>query len=196
MGGYVAVLLAARHPERVGGVGLCDGGVALPLPEGLDPEEMLRTTLGPSLERLDMTFESLDAYVAFWKQHPALGAEWNDAMEAYVRYDAEATDGIIRSKVSKEAILTDGRDLLVNSDVHKCIADISCPIWLLRSPRGLLDQPTPLITDEILALWRGDHLPQLEEEMLADVNHFTLFLTERGASTIAQRISSSVPAVA
>ncbi|MGH2758920.1 MAG: alpha/beta fold hydrolase, partial [Actinomycetota bacterium] len=52
MGGYVAVLMAARHPDRVSSVGLCDGGVALPLPEGLDPDEVLQATLGPTFERL------------------------------------------------------------------------------------------------------------------------------------------------
>jgi hypothetical protein len=55
-----------------------------------------------------------------------------------------------------------------------------------------LNQPTPLITDEILALWRGDRLPQLEEQMLEDLNHFTLFLSPRGAATIADKIRVSV----
>jgi pimeloyl-ACP methyl ester carboxylesterase len=193
MGGYVAVLAAARHPDRVTSVGLCDGGVALPLPDGIDPDEMLQATLGPTFERLDKTFPSLEAYVDFWRDHPALTEDWNALVDDYVRYDAtDAPDGGIRTKVVKEAIIADGRDLLVNTDVHDCIADIDAPIWLLRAPRGLLNQPTPLISDEILALWRGDRLPQLEEEMLDDLNHFTLFLTERGASIIADKIRSSV----
>jgi hypothetical protein len=44
----------------------------------------------------------------------------------------------------------------------------------------------------MLALWRGDRLPQLEEEMLPDINHFTLFLTERGAKSIAERVRGSL----
>ncbi len=196
MGGYVAVLLAAQHPHRITSVGLCDGGVALPVPDGIDPDEVLRATLGPTLERLDMTFDSLDAYVDFWKQHPALAADWNDAIERYARYDAAPAEGDqIRSAVNKEAIVADGRDLLTNADVHTCIADITCPVWLVRAPRGLLNQPAPLISDEMLALWRGDHLPQLTDEMLPDVNHFTLFLTKPGASVIAERIRASVPAL-
>lgn len=196
MGGYVAVLLAAQHPGRVTSVGLCDGGVALPLPDGVDPDQMLQATLGPTFERLDKTFPSLDEFVGFWRQHPALGDAWNEYIERYVRYDATQVEGGIRTKVVKEAIVEDGRDLLVNTDVHMCIADISCPVWLLRAPRGLLDQPVPLISDEILTMWRGEHLPQLEEEMVPDVNHFTLFLSERGASVLADRIRSSVLAPA
>jgi pimeloyl-ACP methyl ester carboxylesterase len=196
MGGYVSVLLAARHPDRVSNVGLCDGGVALPLPPGVDPEEMLKATLGPSLERLDMTFDDENAYLDFWKAHPAL-SEWNDTLEGFARYDVATTaDGRIRSKVNKEAIVADGRDLLVNTDVHDCISDIGCPVWLLRAPRGLLDQPVPLISDEILEMWRGDRLPQLEVDMVEDVNHWTLFLGDRGAKAIADEIRASVPALA
>lgn len=192
MGGYVAVLMAARHPDRVSSVGLCDGGVALPLPDGLDPDDVLQATLGPTFERLDKVFDSAEAYVDFFRAHPALSAHWNDAVEEYVRYDITDAPGGVRTKVLKEAIVTDGRDLLVNTDVHDCIADIACPIWLLRAPRNLLDQPAPLIGDEVLALWRGDRLPQLEDEMVDDLNHFTLFLIERGASIIADKIRSSV----
>ncbi len=197
MGGYVCVLLAARHPDRVTVVGLCDGGVALPVPEGVDPEEMLKATLGPSLERLDMTFADADEYIAYWKQHPALGSAWNDTIERFVRYDvAPAGDGRNRSKVNKEAIVADGRDLLTNTDVHDCISDIDAPTWLLRAPRGLLDQPMPLITDELLALWRGDRLPQLDDRMLDDLNHWTLFLADRGAGAIADKVRETVGALA
>jgi pimeloyl-ACP methyl ester carboxylesterase len=193
MGGYVAVLMAARHPDRVSAVGLCDGGVALPVPEGIDPDEMLKTTLGPTMERLDMTFDSLDDYVAFWRQHPALAEDWNDYIQRYVEYDhGVAPDGKIKTKVAKDAILADGRDLLTNGDVHRCISAIEAPVWLLRAPRGLLNQPTPLINDDLLALWRGDRLPQLDEEMVPGVNHFTLFLTERGARSIAEKVRGSI----
>jgi pimeloyl-ACP methyl ester carboxylesterase len=193
MGGYVAVLLAAEHPDRVRTVGLCDGGVALPVPEGIDPDEMLKATLGPTMERLDMTFDSLDDYVAFWRKHPALADDWNAYIEAYVVYDHETTpDGKIRTKVSKDAIVADGRDLLTNKAVHECISDITAPVWLLRAPRGLLNQPQPLISDDMLALWRGDRLPQLEEEMLPDINHFTLFLTEPGAKAIAEKVRATL----
>lgn len=195
MGGYVAVLLAAKHPDRVTSVGLCDGGVALPVPEGIDPEEVLRATVGPTIARLDMTFDSIGAYLEYWKSHPALAADWSDDVEAYALYDATTDEhGKVRSKVSKEAILYDGRDLLVNREVHECIADISCPVWLVRAARNLLDEPAPLINDEMLQLWRGERLPQLEDEMVPDVNHFTLFLTKTGASVLADRIRSSVPA--
>jgi pimeloyl-ACP methyl ester carboxylesterase len=193
MGGYVAVLLAAQHPNRVRGVGLCDGGVALPVPDGIDPDEMLKVTLGPTMERLDMTFESLDDYVGFWRKHPALADDWNDYIQAYVVYDHEPTpDGRIKTKVSKDAIVADGRDLLTNKDVHGCISEIKAPVWLLRAPRGLLNQPQPLISDEMLAVWRGDRLPQLEDEMLSDINHFTLFLTEPGVKAIAEKVRASL----
>jgi lipase len=192
MGGYVAVLMAARHPDRVHVVGLCDGGVALPVPEGIEPEDMLKAILGPSLERLDLTFEGADDYAAYWKEHPALGQAWNDTVERFVSYDVtDASGGRVRSKVNKDAIIADGRDLLTNEEISQCISAIKAPVWLLRAPRGLLDQPTPLISDDMLALWRGEHLPQLEDRMLEDLNHWTLFLADRGADAIAAKLRES-----
>ena len=73
MGAYVAVLAAARRPSVAPRVLLVDGGLPLPVPlEGIDPDEVLATTLGPALERLQMTFPDLDAYFDFWREHPAL----------------------------------------------------------------------------------------------------------------------------
>ena len=72
---------------------LVDGGVPLPVPEGVDPDEVLQATLGPALERLSQTYADVDDYVAFFRQHPALGPYWDDTIEGYVRYDALETAG-------------------------------------------------------------------------------------------------------
>jgi len=35
--------------------------------------------------------------------------------------------------VNKDAIVADGRDLLTNTTCTRAIADIHCPVWLLRA---------------------------------------------------------------
>ena len=72
MGAYVATTAATAHPRRWSHVVLVDGGVALPLPHGVDPDDMLAGVLGPALARLEMTFADRAAYHAFWRAHPAL----------------------------------------------------------------------------------------------------------------------------
>ncbi|MFP3381125.1 alpha/beta fold hydrolase, partial [Bacillus sp. SIMBA_069] len=62
MGAFVAVRLAERHPERVDRLVLLDGGLPVPLPEGVAPEDLPAVVLGPALERLRMRFASGQEY--------------------------------------------------------------------------------------------------------------------------------------
>ncbi len=55
MGAYVALLTAERHPGLVADLVLVDGGIALPVPEDVDIQEVLDHTLGPAIERLRRT---------------------------------------------------------------------------------------------------------------------------------------------
>ena len=100
MGAFVAVHAAHDRPDLFTAVVLVDGGVALPFPDGADPDEVLDQTLGPAIERLGRTYPSVDAYVDVFRQHPAMAPTWDDAMEAYARYDSlETADdrmGVVR----------------------------------------------------------------------------------------------------
>ncbi|MFD0478122.1 alpha/beta fold hydrolase [Nonomuraea thailandensis] len=92
MGAYVAALAGARR--EFAGVVLVDGGIPLPpIPEGMDPGAALEATLGPALARLRQTFPSAEAYVDFFKAHPAFAGRWNADVEAYVRYDLTGPEG-------------------------------------------------------------------------------------------------------
>ena len=112
MGAYIAVLAAQEHPSLFDRIVLIDGGLPLAIPPGADPDAVLAATLGPALERLRQSYPSEDAYVDFFRAHPALGPHWNDAVEDYVRYDALPTDEGVRSRAVEDAVRADGRDLI------------------------------------------------------------------------------------
>ena len=61
---------------------------------------MLTATLGPAIERLSTTFESEQAYLDFFRAHPALTADWNDDIAAYARYDLTGAPGTCARKSS------------------------------------------------------------------------------------------------
>lgn len=65
MGGFVAVELAASYPQRVRSLILVDGGLPMPSPPGLTPEDLPRA-FRDRLARLDREFPSVAAYAKFF----------------------------------------------------------------------------------------------------------------------------------
>lgn len=187
MGGFVAVVLAHKAPDRVRSLVLLDGGIPLELPPPLadmEVEELTRAIIGPSLDRLKMTFESADAYIDFWRPHPALADEWNDYVEAHYRYDIGGEPPEMRTRVSEEIILQDAGSELKQPDVTEALEAMKHPAVLVRAPRGLFNQVPPLYPDGSFDVWR-EKLPGFRDVLVDDTNHFTIGLTERGAKAVA-----------
>lgn len=187
MGAYVAALAAAGHDYAR--VVLVDGGLPLPMPPGADPDAVLEATLGPALARLDQTFPSVDAYLDFFRAHPAFAEAWTEEAEEYVRYDARGPEGAVRSRARREPVREDGRWMLTEGEaVGAALRAITSPLALLRAPRGLLNQPVGMLPDELAAAWTG-RLPALEDEVIDDCNHYTILFDDRSASLVAERLS-------
>ncbi len=192
MGAFVAVVLAATHPELVERLVLADGGLPLPMPEGaaaedIDPDEVIDAVLGPAMARLAMVFPSEESYFDFWRAHPAM-EEWSGDIEAYLRYDLQPVEGGYRSRVVEAAVRTDGAEQLMEPDlIPESLRAVRCPIHFIGAPRGLLNQPSPFIPDEVVRHWQGE-LPGLRADVVADVNHYTLVIGERGAAEVARII--------
>jgi pimeloyl-ACP methyl ester carboxylesterase len=192
MGGFVAVVLAHRAPERVRSLVLVDGGIPLDLPPALaelSVEELTRAIIGPSLDRLRMTFASADAYIDFWRPHPALADAWNDYIEAHYRYDIGGTPPEMRPRVSEEIILQDAGSELAQPDVTEALTDLKHPVVFLRAPRGLFNREPPLYVDSSLDQWR-ERLPGFRDFVIPDTNHFTILMTPSGARQVAEIIQA------
>jgi pimeloyl-ACP methyl ester carboxylesterase len=188
MGAYVGVTFAAKYPELVHSFVMVDGGIPLPLPEGIPTEVLLNAALGPAVERLGMTFPSVDAYFGYWRVHPAVGEGWNADIEDYLRYDLGGEEPELRSRVSLEAVKGDHTDMLTNPAViADALATLKCPMRLIRATRGLLNQPEPLLPDALVDPWR-EKLPQLEVETVDDTNHYTVMFGERGVERIVKAV--------
>jgi len=190
MGAYIAALLAVQAPERVSALVLVDGGLPLPLPPGLDPGAVLEATLGPALARLRERFASEEVYLEFWRKHPAFAETgcWDEHVEAYFRYDLEGAPPDLRPRPSEEAVRADGADLLVDEEVRSAFTRVRCPAQLVRAPRGLLNQPDPLLPEAVVAQALAA-LPGLVDELVPDVNHYTVVLGRAGADAVARAIS-------
>lgn len=188
MGAFVAVVLAAEHPSLVRRVVLVDGGLPLPMPPDLDPDTIADALLGPAIERLRMTFPSVDAYFDFWRVHPAVGKVWGDDVEAYLRYDLTGDEPSLRSKVSEDAVRADARDTILNADgIGDALRRVECPMHLLRATRNLVDAEPPLLPDAAVEPWRAA-LPTLTDEVVPDTNHYSIIFGEPGLAAVARAV--------
>lgn len=187
MGGFVALVMAHRHPDRVEALVLVDGGIPLAVPDGLDIDIVLQAVIGPAMARLSMTFPSPEAYRDFWRPHPALAEWWSPVVEAYVDYDIGGQEPDLRSRVAIDAVRGDAADTLTATTVPDALAALKHPAVWLRAPRGLQNEVPPLYPDEIVAGVLADHAT-LRHEVVPDVNHYTITLAPHGAAVVADHI--------
>jgi pimeloyl-ACP methyl ester carboxylesterase len=188
MGGFVTAAFADEFPERVAGLVLVDGGVTIAeVPEGTDIDAILTAILGPTMQRLSMTFKDTDEWLGFWKQHPSL-QDWNEAIEAYVMADMVGEPGAYRSSCNVDAIRADGADTLGEGGL--LFKKLSRPTPWVRAPRGLLNE-APLYSDEVAQQFCTEY-PMLQDMLVDDVNHFTICISERGAKTVADVIRTQL----
>ncbi|MFI7625062.1 alpha/beta hydrolase [Microbispora rosea] len=187
MGAYVAALHGAHR--RYARVVLVDGGLPLPLPPGADPDEVLEATLGPAIVRLSQTYPSVDAYLDFFRAHPALTHDWSPLIEEYVRYDAAGPDGAVRSRAREDAVRQDGRWLLTEHEaIGTALKALEPAPLLLRAPRGLLNQDVGMLPDDLTTRW-GAVLPGLRDEVVPGCNHYTILFDPRCAAVVAARLT-------
>jgi pimeloyl-ACP methyl ester carboxylesterase len=190
LGAYIALLAADAHPEAFGRLVLVDGGLPLPVPAGVDPDELLAASLGPALARLTETYPTPEAYVQFWRAHPALAGAWTGDAERYVRYDLTSGPGPLRSRVVPESARSDGRDLLTSGDrIAAALNRLGSPTPLLRAPAGMFGQPPGVIPDELAAYWQA-RVPVLAVQTVPQTNHYTILFDQAAAKAIAAQLVS------
>jgi lipase len=190
MGAYVAVLAARSRPDLFRRVVLIDGGVPLPLPEDADPDEVLAATLGPALDRLREVYPDAEAYLDFYRRHPALGPHWSDAVEQYVRHDVLETDDGVVSRCREELVRQDGRDLLVSGrEIDTALRGLTMPAHLLAAPLGMFGEAPGLLPAAAVSSY-DEELAHLTTETVPDVNHYTIVFDPAATKRVAAAITS------
>lgn len=186
MGGFVAMVLAHRHPELVSGLVLVDGGFPFA------PAEQKTTEAGLGLikARLEAEFASPQAYIDLFRAHPAFVDDLSTTVDDYARYDVIGDPPHAHASAVVEAVLTDQRDLLSGEAHAAAIAALpgwTLPTVFLRAPRGFVDDPPGLYAAETVEDFRSRY-PGVEFREVEGVNHYTITLGGRGAEVVAAAV--------
>ena len=190
MGAYAALRAAVRRPELFGKLVLVDGGLPLPVPPGMDADAVLAAVVGPAVARLAMTFETKQAYVDFFRAHPALATEWTDDLTRYVEYDLAGEPGVYKSVVSVDAVTADSRDMFANAESFGTdLMALTLPTVVLHAPRGMLGQEPGLLPQPLVDMW-VEKAPALTARLIPDTNHYTILTNEASAAEIAAAITA------
>jgi len=190
MGAYVVLLAHDAHPSLSRRLVLVDGGLPLPVPDGVDPEVALEAAIGPAIARLRQTFASTEAYLDFWRAHPALAGHWSPDVEAYARYDLTGEPGRLRPRAVEDAVRADGRDVLAEKPFSDALQRLSRPTPLLTATAGMFGAPPPLIPPDVVQTWQ-ERVPALRPQAVPDMNHYTIMFERAGAAAVSQAIRSA-----
>jgi lipase len=185
MGGFVALKAALACPERVRALVLLDGGWPRVerSPEEMTEEEKqeaaaLEEGLARAFRRLDMTFESPEAYLDFW--FPDQGLTMDDLppdLADYYLYDLGEVDGGYQPKASRAAAEEDSPAVSESSPTAEEMSSVGCPVALVRASQGFFPGTDPLISDEARDVM-AESLDIREEVVVQGANHYTMLWPE------------------
>ncbi len=190
LGAYVAARLAERHPNRVSALVLVDGGLPVPGSQGVEPMVFAQALLGPALARLELSFDSLDAYADWWSCHPALcdGQAGAADIRAYAAHDLTGRPPALRPSVAAAAVRADVEDLV---GLAGSAYELTVPTSMLVAPRGLQnDADHPMQPLELAEAWAAQDPERRRVSLVADVNHYTITLG-KGATDVAEVIAAT-----
>jgi pimeloyl-ACP methyl ester carboxylesterase len=188
MGSNIAARFAEEHPERVASVVLLDSGLPIvseqAAPDGAEEDEPHGL-----LDRLEMTFATVEEYVAYWRSHPSLQGAWDEDVDAFVHCDYVEDEDGVRCVVNVNAVLADLGDLTFDGVTQKSVTRLRVPVRLMRAERGLFDDNPLIPLPELQEFLRQN--PHVSVEMLPGVNHYTILMgggsgPRRVAATLAE----------
>jgi lipase len=186
MGAFVALKTALLYPNRVRALVLLDGGwprAEVPPQKDMTEEqqreaEAIREGLARAFSRLDMVFETPDAYLDFWFPDQNLTmADLPPDLADYYRYDLQEVEGGYNPKCLSGAAKQDSPDVTETSPTAEEMRAVGCPVALARASEGFFPGSRPLIPDATRDVM-AEALDLRSEMVLPGANHYTMLWPE------------------
>lgn len=167
LGAYIALELAAGHPELIDRVVLVDGGARL------NDEELAKVFVwvAMSVGRVGVVMPSFAEYRAMVQMAPFL-QPWNPVLDDYLAYEIEEVPGGVRSSTRKEALQQDAESL---REVHpeELFGKVACPVLILRATQAIFGGDD-LILPQRAAAEMQEQIADATLKDLAGANHYNI----------------------
>ncbi len=199
MGCSFSSRFALEHPDRIAAIVLFDGGLPMVTERELPDPEPDEDEPPGLFDRFELNCATVDEYLQYWRDHPALAKFWDEDIEAFANSDYVQDESGVRCVANLDALLTDVQDLIFDGRTWHSVSDAGVPVRLMRAERGMYDDD-PLVPQPELERFLRDN-PHVSVETVPDVNHFTIVLggghgPRRVAATLAELVTETSPAVA
>jgi lipase len=188
MGGFVALQTALSYPERVRTIVLLDSGwprVEAPPEEMSEEQKQEAAAIEEGLERafrrLDMTFESPEAYLDFWFPNQNLTPDdLPPDLADYYLYDLEEVEGGYRPKASRAAAEEDSSSVSSGAPSLEELRGVRCPVALVRASEGFFPGSDPLVSDDTRDAMAGV-LDLRSDTVVEGATHYTMLWPEHAS---------------
>jgi len=181
-GGYVAIYLASKFPERIEKLIVIDAAITL--------NPRVNELLKPSLDRLTRVSPSVDAYISEARDAPHLAGFWDAHIEQFFRAEIqENADGTAQSATSASAI---GQAMLgLRSEPWlELVKSVKQPVLFLNAVGAYGPPGTPALVEPEYARATADAFPNVRYVVVPG-NHMTMVFGP-GAAAVNREIERFV----
>lgn len=182
MGGFVAVALADRHPDRVESLVLVDGGFPMTPPPGLTRENVA-VAFADRVGRLERRWDSVDDLLDYFTATTAPLLDRDDPLlRHYLEHDLR--DGRVR--LSGDALVGDATDIFFGEGVWQRVPQ---PIRFLRAEWSVGRDTPPAYAAADLERYAA----VTERTVALDgVDHAAAIMSPRGAAATADLVREAL----